>query len=84
MQLYLPTQSGGPNALSLMESQVSFVQFGACSRQESRSGRLPNDMEKRDPAWYPLWTKRIAIRTAQDWSLLADFSPAKLYYWLHS
>ncbi|XLZ71010.1 CPCC family cysteine-rich protein [Massilia sp. SR12] len=60
-QLYFPNKAGGPNAYSLIESQVNFVQFGACNREMTKNVRALNTDDLKDPLWFPLWEKRVQI-----------------------
>ena len=58
-QLYYPLQGGGLNRASLVEAQVSFVQFGACERNMAKNVRGPTKEDRKDPNWFPLWTRRV-------------------------
>ncbi len=60
-QLYYPSQSGGPNRCNLIEAQVNYVQFGACERTMVKNVRPPSEADCRDPVWFPLWAKRVAL-----------------------
>jgi hypothetical protein len=58
-QLYFPNKAGGPNPYSLIESQVNFVQFGACNREMTKNVRSVNTDDLKDPLWFPLWEKKF-------------------------
>ncbi|MDN3575820.1 CPCC family cysteine-rich protein [Chitinimonas viridis] len=85
-QLYFPNQAGGPNPCSLMESQVNFVQFGACNREMVKNVRPATAEDTKDPLWFPLWEKRIALPDPKSDKVhpMHEKSIAKLCYWLRT
>ncbi len=83
-QLYFPNQAGGPNPYSLMESQVNFVQFGACNREMVKNVRPVSTADTKDPLWFPLWEKPIELPdpNSDKSHPQHEQSIAKLCYWL--
>lgn len=85
-QLYYPSQSGGPNKCSLIESQVNFIQFGACDRDMAKNARIVTDDDSKDPQWFPLWVRQVELPNHEsDISHPQhEKSVAKLCYWLRA
>lgn len=86
MQLYYPLHAGGPNTASLVEAQVNFIQFGACSRSMAKNVRKPDADDSRDRSWFPLWERRIDIPDLQNSQVHLQHMTAEddLYYWLRT
>ena len=83
-QLYYPFQAGGANPCHLAESQVNFVQFGACDRVMMKNVRAAGADDKRDPLWFPLWERRVELPNmdAEGTRLRTISSISTLCYWL--
>ena len=82
-QLYYPESPSGPNHQSLIESQVNFVQFGACNRETAKHVRPISQNDIKDPLWFPLWEKRLPLPNLETENLNQnDFLPERVYYWL--
>jgi hypothetical protein len=83
-QLFFPLNQGGANQCSLVEAQVNFVQFGACTRSVSKNVRLPLPNDRRDPLWFPLWARKIEVPDDEkDYARFQNESSVKaLCYWL--
>ena len=84
VQLYYPLLEGGANGSSLVEAQVSFVQFGACKRDMAQHTRPVGENDRRDPLWFPLWERKVDIPDVEDASRgpTNAKSVAELCYWL--
>ncbi|MGV9965653.1 CPCC family cysteine-rich protein [Streptomyces olivaceus] len=44
---------GRANKVSLIETQCSYQDFGACDQHVGRQVRAPAEEEPLDPAWHP-------------------------------
>lgn len=58
LQLCFPDARGGANAVSLIEAQVNFVQWGACERRFREQVRPPTIEDEKDERWFALWQRR--------------------------
>jgi hypothetical protein len=86
LQLYYPHIRGGPNACSLIEAQVNFVQFGACERRFTKDARAARETDVRDSRWFPLWALRVNIPDIEIDKKRPENMTSKydLYYWLRT
>ena len=53
-QLRWPMFAGGANAVSLVEAQTNYRDFGAIEERFAGDVRKPTDAEPVDPAWRPI------------------------------
>lgn len=86
VQLYFPLQGGGANRCSLVEAQVSFVQFGACERSMVKNVRPSTPEDRKDPLWFPLWERKVEVPDHESSSVRPqnESSVKRLCYWLRS
>lgn len=82
VQLLDPGYAGGANALSLIDSQRSYAERGACLPASGGSVRPPRPDETRDPEWRPAVPDDLkSSRSPKD---LSDEEYRRLdawYYW---
>ncbi|WP_374726467.1 CPCC family cysteine-rich protein [Herbaspirillum seropedicae] len=81
LQLYYP-HAHGANPSSLIESQVNFVQFGACDKEIAKSTRKVMEDDMRDGRWFPLWERRVDIPDINAIEPERGASVGDLYYWI--
>lgn len=79
LQLCFPDARGGANAVSLIEAQVNFVQWGACERRFRAQVRPATIDDEKDERWFPLWEKRVELPEGE-----APLTGEEACYWLRT
>ena len=78
-QLRWPAFAGGANAVSLIEAQRNFSEFGAIEERFAGDVRAPTADEPKDPEWRPI--AGTDPFEAADESAPWPNDPTTLYYW---
>ena len=88
VQLRFPEMGGGPNKISLIESQKNFAAMGACEERLCKHTRRPRAGETRDPSWRPIDPQRDQFEAypsdKSHFDLIVEGwreDSARLYYW---
>ena len=83
VQFRWPDVEGGANAVSLIDAQRNFRDFGACEQRSRKHVRPPRADEPVDPAWRPI---DPAVDVFEEWDAPRRPWPAdraQLCWWLN-
>lgn len=50
-----PDCENNVNRISLLQAQKNFIEFGACNKESIKYVRKPDENDKRDLNWKPVW-----------------------------